>query len=88
MLLGHVMGVSGGSAVQTQIKDKPNQALYERIGWRKAGQPALGSYLLFFVDFGSPASNRTCPAPIYGCQVLSGTLFTVQFNHTLEGCSP
>lgn len=53
-----------------------------------AGYSGPGSYLLLFVGFGSPAPNRTSPASIDCRQVLPSTLFTVQFNHILEGRSP
>lgn len=43
------------------------------------------SYLLLSVGFRPPAPNSTCPASIDCSQVLPSTLFTIQFNHTLEG---
>lgn len=45
---------------------------------------SLGSYLLLFVGLGPPASMRTSPASKDCCQVLSSTLFTVQFNQNLK----
>lgn len=43
----------------------------------EAGHSGLGSYLLLFVDSGSPALNRTSPASKDCSEVLPCTLFTV-----------
>lgn len=80
---GWITGVT-----QAQLKGrwtKPN-VMGELVG--EAGLSGFGSYLLLFVGFGSPAPYQTNPGSIDCCEVLPSSLFTVQFNHTLEGHSP
>ena len=53
----------------------------------ETGRSGLGSYLLLFVGLGPP-TKWTSPTSIDRDQVLPNALFTVQFNHILEGRSP
>lgn len=53
----------------------------------ETGRSGLGSYLLLFVGLGPP-TKWTSPTSIDRDQVLPNALFTVQFNHILEGRTP
>ncbi len=52
------------------------KGLSDLMDWGVLFGPRQDSYLLLFVDLGSPASGGVCPACKDGGQVLPGPLFT------------
>lgn len=75
----HTLGSNSSYWTQREFCADKLDVLWER--WIvKMGIQGCGSYLLLFVDFWSPTSSRTSPAPIDCSHVLSGALLS--FNLT------
>lgn len=66
---------TSGGLLQLKIRNRTMKSLSDLMDSGVLFGPRQDSYLLLFVDLGSPASGGVCPACKDGGQVLPGPLF-------------